>query len=958
MKYKVSVIIPVYGVEKYLRQALDSVAAQTLKEIEIIIIDDGSIDGCPAIIDEYALGDPRIIVEHRENGGYGEAVNRGMDLARGEYIAIFEPDDWIEPEMYEELYTLAKENNAPIVKSDYWDESDAGRSPYNLFVNAGLGNVDRNIFPKIDINIMCNISHSIWSAIYRAEFLRENNIRFLETPGAAYQDTSFYFKTNLAAERIFITHKKFYHYRLDAAGASSNAKDRVFCIVDETNEIMRIVEDGNAWALPAAYRDMEGAYMWNYLRLPKDRAEEFAKGVSPSMLAAIDSGAVSSAIMENWQFRRFLHMATAFAPETPPKVSIVVPVYNVEKYIAECMDSITGQTEKDIEIICVDDCGTDASMKIVGEYAARDSRIKIVRREKNGGRSAVRNSGLRVAAAKYLMFCDSDDWMESDMVEKLYKAIVESHADIAMCGIKMEYETEIPEWLSESDANYYGITEEGVFDLDDERKKMNLSLCNKIFNRELTARIGLEFPEGLSYEDAYFCACYFAYAIKICYVKDKLYHYRRRVGSIMSNTFSGKNDLASQHWDIAERIISYYKVYGIIWDYQHYLHWLCHEYYFSCMRYIEDAPARDKITSRVVAFLRANGLAAWLDDPEFLLSRFIRFPKVSVIIPVYNVEPYLRRCLDSVIGQTLTNLEIICVNDCSSDNSERILKEYAAFDNRIKIVNRASNGGLSVARNTGMNTASGEYIYFIDSDDWIDSGYIEEMAKAAIFNNTEIIMNTNIICEFEDGKSKKYEIGISNDRTEVISVTNNMEKLPQHAWDCLFRLSFLRSIKAEFPEGLMHEDIYFFWTVFIRLKKICLISFPAYHYFKRADSLTGQYSRTAGQNVFDWLSILERIYEYYRNNKLLDFKIPFYLLSGIVMLNDNKENEKAFKKLRGLFLNMKNDIIRNKIIYNQFEMLFFNSVVNHGDMKDFYVNYERSIKIMNLRNKILNRDRP
>lgn len=119
--------------------------------------------------------------------------------------------------------------------------------------------------------------------------------------------------------------------------------------------------------------------------------------------------------------------------------------------------------------------------------------------------------------------------------------------------------------------------------------------------------------------------------------------------------------------------------------------------------------------------------------------------KVSIIIPIYNVEQYLAQCLDSVINQTYKNIEIICVNDCSLDNSFRILDEYSKNDKRIKIINRENNGGLSAARNTGLDNASGKYIYFLDSDDWIDLDYIEKMLNAAIKNDVEVVLNTNII---------------------------------------------------------------------------------------------------------------------------------------------------------------------------------------------------------------------
>ena len=124
---KVSVIVPIYGVEKYLHQCIDSILAQTLKEIEIILVDDGSPDKCPQIVDEYAKKDERIIAVHQTNGGYGRAVNHGIKLATGEYMAIVEPDDWIDADMYATLYEHAKQYDVDVVKGpyyDYWDNPE------------------------------------------------------------------------------------------------------------------------------------------------------------------------------------------------------------------------------------------------------------------------------------------------------------------------------------------------------------------------------------------------------------------------------------------------------------------------------------------------------------------------------------------------------------------------------------------------------------------------------------------------------------------------------------------------------------------------------------------------------------------------------------------------------------------------------------------------------------------
>ena len=135
---KVSVVIPVYNVETYIRECLDSAIAQTLKDIEIICVDDGSTDGCPQILDEYAQKDDRIKVIHKANSGYGHSMNVGLDAATGEYFAILESDDIIKPNMYEVLYAEAKKHDVDLIKSDYEifiGDQDARQYTYKAITN-------------------------------------------------------------------------------------------------------------------------------------------------------------------------------------------------------------------------------------------------------------------------------------------------------------------------------------------------------------------------------------------------------------------------------------------------------------------------------------------------------------------------------------------------------------------------------------------------------------------------------------------------------------------------------------------------------------------------------------------------------------------------------------------------------------------------------------------------------
>ncbi len=274
---KVSIIVPIYGVEKYLHQCVDSILAQTLKEIEIILVDDGSKDNCPAIVDEYAKKDPRVVAIHQENGGYGKAVNHGLKVATGEYIGIVESDDFIEPDMFEELYNLATTHNVDVVKSNfhfYWSTKPHLNKIKSLFSQDYYGKV---VEPQKDFNIF-KVMPCIWSAIYKRDFVTKNNLRLLETAGASYQDTSFAFKIWATAKKIYLTEKAYLHYRQDNESSSINNKAKIFCVKDEYDEMERFLKERKMEDyIPLLWRLKFDTYHWNLKRVAYEFKEEFFK---------------------------------------------------------------------------------------------------------------------------------------------------------------------------------------------------------------------------------------------------------------------------------------------------------------------------------------------------------------------------------------------------------------------------------------------------------------------------------------------------------------------------------------------------------------------------------------------------------------------------------------------------------------------------------------------------------
>lgn len=270
---KVSVLVPIYNVEQYLPECLDSLCGQTLKGIEIICINDGSTDASGAILDEYAKNNSNIVVINKKNSGYGDSMNRGLEAATGEYIGIVESDDFIDQNGFERLYELAKKTGADIVKANYYYHSEDKDEIHEVVKNQ---KTNKATTISDDYNILIE-EPGIWSAIYRRDFLNENKIRFRTTPGASYQDTGFFFKTACAAKKIVYTKNAFLHYRTDNVNSSVKSLEKVNYVVEEYADIEKFLEkcevsDEVKYTIQAA---KFGAFHWNLQRLPKDLAKEF-----------------------------------------------------------------------------------------------------------------------------------------------------------------------------------------------------------------------------------------------------------------------------------------------------------------------------------------------------------------------------------------------------------------------------------------------------------------------------------------------------------------------------------------------------------------------------------------------------------------------------------------------------------------------------------------------------------
>lgn len=221
------------------------------------------------------------------------------------------------------------------------------------------------------------------------------------------------------------------------------------------------------------------------------------------------------------------------------EISIILPVYNAEKYLEKCLDSLKSQTFTDVEILCIDDGSKDKSLEILKSFSRKDKRFKVLS-QPNSGPAAARNLGLKNASGTYLMFCDSDDWYQPDMCEKMLHALVKHSVDIVVCSCDIVDEDE--HMRPQGEVGYYLLNYSGYQKITDEVVTLtNIMLWNKIFKMELIRQYQIDFPAGYEYDDNCFYWQYMSVAKSAYFLDEKLYNYLRRGDSIMGKVYSKKN---------------------------------------------------------------------------------------------------------------------------------------------------------------------------------------------------------------------------------------------------------------------------------------------------------------------------------------------------------------------------------------------------------------------------------
>ena len=507
-------------------------------------------------------------------------------------------------------------------------------------------------------------------------------------------------------------------------------------------------------------------------------------------------------------------------------ISIVVPIYNVENYLRQCLDSIQNQTYKKFDCIMVNDGSTDSSQQIAEEYLT-DSRFKLIN-QSNKGLSGARNTGINHIREEsiFVAFVDSDDYIYPDFLETLIEHI-EDDVDIIE-GMIEYFHDEI-----KVDRVCHNFEKKILITKDDKLgelalNELRVSVFPKLFRKSLLTEDF--FPEGWIFEDLAVIPELVSHSGKWIKLPKVIYAYRIRPNSITTKEFSeekldvfkifGKYDLFfKDESDVTKLLVEKLK----------YLHLNYHD--------IKFVPENNQYKQ------------LYKQEKQKLLSKIADYESkalISIIVPIYNVEKYLRQCLDSVLNQTYQNFECLLINDGSPDNSAGICKEYVDKDARFHYFEK-ENGGLASARNLGIKYSKGKYITFIDSDDWVDLDYLEVLHSKIKEYNTDFVISSYKKFDMDEDcfylhiwDQDYYErIWTSQELLTQLPNLENYDGSYTVSWGKLFKRSIFDEILFN-EQRKFGEDFECSFKLYLSMTSCLYIHKALYNYRLHSESMLGQ----------------------------------------------------------------------------------------------------------------------
>ena len=535
-----SVIIPVYNVENYLNECLDSVINQTLEDMEIICIDDGSTDNSPHILKEYSKKDKRIKIITKENGGQATARNLGIKEAQGEYIAFVDSDDFIEPTMFEKLYTKAKDNNLDIAMckiATYDNQTEEIKDNVWYYMLGVFRDFEKDIFNHKDTKeFTCHIAVTPYNKIYKTTLLKENNILFPE--GLIFEDEKFFYDTYLRAKRVSIVDEFLYYYRINRKGSTVDTiKDNDFSDIVPISKLIRetFKETDN-------YEDYKILLSNRFIHLQLARftqtSQKYKENFFNLLKSDLEEVLADKTIYDNLESDVKLRVDKIINSESlnefekldEDKVfSVVMACYNAENHLDETINSLLGQSfsfGSNIQLILVNDGSTDKTAEICLKYQNQYPDNIIYLHQENQGQGAARNLGLKYVKGKYINFLDSDDKFSGNTFYSVYEFFEKHYDEIDFVSVPIFF---FDKAVGQHPLNYK-FEEDKIIDLNKNWDYPQLSSSSAFFKKELFDNYSFK-TDFVNSEDSLMINKMLIDNPIYGVVKDAIYWYRKRTNN-------------------------------------------------------------------------------------------------------------------------------------------------------------------------------------------------------------------------------------------------------------------------------------------------------------------------------------------------------------------------------------------------------------------------------------------
>ncbi|HNW86694.1 MAG TPA: glycosyltransferase [Candidatus Limiplasma sp.] len=571
---KVSVIIPVYNVEQYISETIESLLAQSFADFEVIFIDDGSTDSSGDIIKSYIQAHQNFSYFHQIHSYAGNARNLGMENAQGEYLLFLDADDFFDEQMLSETVSHADKTKADIVLFSYdrYHQKDGKYIPQpNGLRVKHISNFTTFSYLDVPDQIFNLSTNSTWTKLFRRSFIQKHNLKFEPLHNA--NDVTFMLSALAMANRIAWLNNPFVHYRIGLSNNLQAQKGQHPCdFIEAFSSLAKKLRDAGL------YQSVEKSFINNAissfaynLRFPFSIQDKILI-YNRMMQQDVASLRLTSYGCECYTYISDRDLVAGFmsAMRKPPYerkisselqpsivkraetqesvcVSVIMPVFRTEKYLKDALNSIIGQTLKAIEMICINDGSDDQAESILLEYADNDPRITVVCQQ-NVGLSVTRNRGIDIAVGEYIYFFDSDDILETSALEDLYTQAKASDADMVMFEGECFHENETVKELNVVKENQYirthqypELSGQNLFIRLIDNGEYIVSSCLYILKRDYIEQNHLRYISSIFYEDNVFTFQALMSAQKALCLNKRYYQRRVREDSIVTGVTTFHN---------------------------------------------------------------------------------------------------------------------------------------------------------------------------------------------------------------------------------------------------------------------------------------------------------------------------------------------------------------------------------------------------------------------------------